>query len=215
MTLQMPPSAVSSHAHSHAPPSLRRLLGYSRCEHPLAIQLGGSNPDELKFCAQIAQELGYDEVNLNVGCPSKNVKDGAFTLYRPERCVGSYSGIAGSFGAVLMKTPSLVASCVEAMKKGVHIPVTVKHRIGVDDIDSYDHLRDFVRAVSLAGCDRFIIHARYLASVPCWRRWTLMVSAFPQESLAQRSLAEGEPYHPAHYLRLCISDQGRVPWSSG
>ncbi|ELR13061.1 tRNAdihydrouridine synthase A, putative [Acanthamoeba castellanii str. Neff] len=138
---RIPATAAPTHAHAHAPPSLGRLLGYSPYENPLVLQLGGNDPTELQFCAQVAQELGYDEVNLNVGCPSKNVKE-------------------GSFGAVLMKTPSVVASCVEAMKKGVQIPITVKHRIGVDEMDSYEQLRAFVHTVSLAGCDRFIIHAR-------------------------------------------------------
>jgi tRNA-dihydrouridine synthase A len=141
LSLTIPATAAPTHAHAHAPPSLGRLLGYSPYENPLVLQLGGNDPTELQFCAQVAQELGYDEVNLNVGCPSKNVKE-------------------GSFGAVLMKTPSVVASCVEAMKKGVQIPITVKHRIGVDEMDSYEQLRAFVHTVSLAGCDRFIIHAR-------------------------------------------------------
>jgi tRNA-dihydrouridine synthase A len=141
LSFKIPDAAAPTHAHAHAPPSLGRLLGYSSQENPLVLQLGGNNPTELQFCTQVAQELGYDEVNLNVGCPSKNVKE-------------------GSFGAVLMKTPSVVASCVEAMKKGVQIPVTVKHRIGVDELDSYEQLRSFVHTVSLAGCDRFIIHAR-------------------------------------------------------
>lgn len=134
------PSSYVDHANSHSP-GLERVIGYSDVEHPVGLQLGGNSPDELSFCARIAQELGYDEVNLNAGCPSKNVQQGCF-------------------GAALMKNPSLVAACVEAMKKSVQIPITVKHRIGVDDKDSYEHLRDFVRIVAASGCDRFIVHAR-------------------------------------------------------
>lgn len=156
------PQVRAPHANSHAPSPLGQLLGYSACEHPLVLQLGGSVPADLRFCAQVAQELGYDEVNLNVGCPSKNVKDG---MMRSIRCwatgaVTDPTIVSGCFGAVLMKTPSLVASSVEEMKKGVQIPITVKHRIGVDELDSYEHMRSFVHQVSLAGCDRFIVHAR-------------------------------------------------------
>jgi tRNA-dihydrouridine synthase A len=117
------------------------LLAYSPQEHPIALQLGGSSPKELAECALIAQSYGYDQVNLNVGCPSDRVQ-------------------AGRFGACLMAEPDLVAECVAAMQAKVTIPVTVKTRIGIDQQDSYEHLANFVRMVALAGCESFIIHAR-------------------------------------------------------
>ncbi len=120
--------------------SERHLL-FSPIERPLALQLGGSDPLELAKCSQMAEELQYDEVNLNVGCPSDRVR-------------------AGQFGACLMKTPSLVADCVSAMSQAVKIPVTVKTRIGVDNQDSYSALQNFVATISAAGCRTFIIHAR-------------------------------------------------------
>jgi len=118
-----------------------RLLDYHQSEHSLVLQLGGSDPGEMAQCAKIAQDWGYDEVNINVGCPSDRVQ-------------------AGSFGACLMQTPQLVAECVDAMKQASDIPVTVKSRIGVDDMESYDELVNFVTTVEKAGCDTFIIHAR-------------------------------------------------------
>ena len=118
-----------------------RLLGFDPIEHPISLQLGGSDPDELARCAKIAEEWGYDEVNLNVGCPSSRVQSGAF-------------------GACLMKTPALVAQCVAAMRTATTLPVTVKHRIGVDDLDAYDDMARFVQIVSAAGADRFSVHAR-------------------------------------------------------
>lgn len=119
-----------------------RHLGYSKEEHPLALQLGGSNPAELTECARIAADYGYDEINLNVGCPSARVK-------------------SGSFGACLMASPDIVAECVNAMANAVPgIPVTVKHRIGIDDLDSYELLHQFVATVAIAGCNTFIVHAR-------------------------------------------------------
>jgi tRNA-dihydrouridine synthase A len=118
-----------------------RLLGFSKLEKPLVLQLGGDNPLDLAECAKIAEEMGYDEVNLNVGCPSERVQK-------------------GNFGACLMATPELVSECVENMLKAVKIPVTVKHRIGIDNQDSYEELADFVRKVSEGGCQRFIVHAR-------------------------------------------------------
>ncbi|MDH5547746.1 MAG: tRNA dihydrouridine(20/20a) synthase DusA [Gammaproteobacteria bacterium] len=117
------------------------LLGYNKEEHPIAIQLGGSDPTELAQCARISEDYGYDEVNLNVGCPSDRVK-------------------SGQFGASLMAHPSLVAECVHAMKKAVSVPVTVKCRIGIDDMDSYDDMRHFVDIVAEGGCQVFIVHAR-------------------------------------------------------
>ncbi|WP_257462515.1 tRNA dihydrouridine(20/20a) synthase DusA [Archangium lipolyticum] len=118
-----------------------RHLDYSPEEHPLALQLGGSEPEQLAECARIAEQWGYDEVNLNVGCPSDRVQN-------------------GMFGACLMAKPELVARCVEAMRGATRLPVTVKHRIGIDDLDSYEHLTHFIRTVSGAGCDTFIVHAR-------------------------------------------------------
>ncbi len=116
-------------------------LGFNEEEHPVALQLGGSNPADLAHCARLAQERGYDEVNLNVGCPSDRVQN-------------------GRFGACLMAEPELVADCVKAMKDAVSIPVTVKTRIGIDEQDSYEFLTRFIDIVSAAGCDVFTIHAR-------------------------------------------------------
>ncbi|EOD56417.1 tRNA-dihydrouridine synthase A [Aeromonas molluscorum 848] len=116
-------------------------LGYSEQEHPLSLQLGGSNPVDLAHCAKLAQERGYDEINLNVGCPSDRVQN-------------------GRFGACLMGEPALVADCVKAMRDVVDIPVTVKTRIGIDDQDSYEFLQAFIEQVRDAGCETFIVHAR-------------------------------------------------------
>jgi len=118
-----------------------RHLDYNQEEHPVAIQLGGSNPDDLALCAKIAEDYGYDEVNLNVGCPSNRVQ-------------------SGMFGACLMAKPALVAECVSAMQNVVNIPVTVKHRIGIDENDSVEELFEFVEKVAEAGCNTFIVHAR-------------------------------------------------------
>ncbi|MDH5471914.1 MAG: tRNA dihydrouridine(20/20a) synthase DusA [Gammaproteobacteria bacterium] len=130
---------VTTGAILHANPA--RFLCYSEAEHPLALQLGGSDPDALAACARIGNQYGYDEINLNVGCPSERVK-------------------SGSFGACLMAEPKLVAECVQAMKSVVDIPVTVKHRIGIDYRDSWDELCEFIEIVSSAGCQLFIVHAR-------------------------------------------------------
>ncbi len=118
-----------------------RLLAFDPAEHPVAIQLGGCEPDELAQCARWAWQSGYDEVNLNVGCPSERVQRGAF-------------------GACLMADPALVADCVRAMRDTVTIPVTVKHRIGLDAMDDYGFVRDFVGTLAAAGCELFIVHAR-------------------------------------------------------
>ncbi len=118
-----------------------RLIGFDETERPLALQLGGSEPEELAECARIAQERGYDEVNLNVGCPSDRVQ-------------------RGRFGACLMLEPPLVRNCLAAMREAVDIPVTVKTRLGVDDCYSYDYFSDFVFELSESGCDVFIVHAR-------------------------------------------------------
>ena len=118
-----------------------RHLAFSREEHPVAAQLGGSEPRDLARCAQLVQEYGYDEVNLNCGCPSERVQ-------------------RGSFGACLMAEPELVADCVRAMAEKLSIPVTIKHRTGIDRMESYDFLSRFVDLVSRAGCETFIVHAR-------------------------------------------------------
>ena len=118
-----------------------RHLDYNLEEHPVALQLGGSEPQDLAHCAKLGEQWGYDEINLNCGCPSERVQRGAF-------------------GACLMAEPQLVADCVKAMVDVVSVPVTVKHRIGIDKLESYDFVRDFVGAVSLAGCNTFIVHAR-------------------------------------------------------
>src|SRR6201995_790642 len=114
-----------------------RLLGFDETEHPLALQLGGSNPVDLATSAKIGEDFGYDEINLNVGCPSDRVKD-------------------GRFGACLMAEPELVASCVAAMKRAVSIPVTVKCRIGIDDQDPEEALDRLARGVMAAGADAVI-----------------------------------------------------------
>ena len=118
-----------------------RHLDYSDEEHPLALQLGGSDPADLAASAKLGEQWGYDEINLNCGCPSERVQKGAF-------------------GACLMAEPTLVADCVKAMCDAVSIDVTVKHRIGIDAITSYDFVRDFVGAVAAAGSKTFIVHAR-------------------------------------------------------
>ena len=118
-----------------------RHLDFNEQEHPVALQLGGSEPAELAACARLGERWGYDEINLNCGCPSPRVQ-------------------RGSFGACLMAEPGLVADCVKAMLDAVALPVTVKHRIGLDRNESYEFVRDFVGAVSAAGCKVFIVHAR-------------------------------------------------------
>ena len=118
-----------------------RLLGFNVEEHPVALQLGGSDPKALLTSAKIVEDYGYDEINLNVGCPSTRVQ-------------------SGQFGACLMKQPELVAECFSAMRSTVSIPVTVKTRIGVDDQDSFEHLCHFISTVAEAGCETFILHAR-------------------------------------------------------
>lgn len=116
-------------------------LGFNNEEHPVAVQLGGSDPSDMARCAVLSQERGYDEVNINVGCPSDRVKN-------------------GSFGACLMAQPEVVADCVSAMQKEVDIPVTVKCRIGIDDMDEDEDFSRFINVVADAGCDTFIVHAR-------------------------------------------------------
>ncbi|MGM0575060.1 MAG: tRNA dihydrouridine(20/20a) synthase DusA [Myxococcota bacterium] len=117
------------------------LLGYDPMERPLAFQAGGEDPEALAAAARIVEDLGYDEIDLNIGCPSDRVQSGAF-------------------GAALMTRPERVAECVATMRAAVRIPVTVKHRIGVDDLDRYEDMARFVETVSAAGADRFTVHAR-------------------------------------------------------
>ena len=120
---------------------VERHLRFNAEEHPVALQLGGSEPADLAHCAKLGEQRGYNEINLNCGCPSERVQ-------------------RGSFGACLMAEPQLVADCVKAMVDVVQVPVTVKHRIGIDKTESYAFVRDFVGAVSEAGCKVFIVHAR-------------------------------------------------------
>jgi tRNA-dihydrouridine synthase A len=118
-----------------------RLLDYDAQEHPLVLQLGGSDPKEMAVAAKVGQDWGYDEININVGCPSDRVQ-------------------SGSFGACLMQTPETVAHCIESMGAVIDIPLSVKSRIGVDNMESYDELSHFIETVHKAGCDNFVIHAR-------------------------------------------------------
>ena len=118
-----------------------RFLHFNPEEHPVALQVGGSDPKDLAQCARWAQEWGYDEINLNCGCPSDRVR-------------------SGMFGACLMARPDLVADCVKAMLDNCDIPVTVKHRIGIDHMESYGQLLEFIEPVAAAGCSVFIVHAR-------------------------------------------------------
>ena len=119
----------------------QRFLEFNNAENPVVFQLGGSNPEDLASCARIIEDYGYDEVNLNVGCPSDRVQN-------------------GRFGACLMAEPDLVADCVSTMRKAAAIPVTVKSRIGIDEQDSYQELCKFISTIADAGCKTFIIHAR-------------------------------------------------------
>ncbi len=121
--------------------SRKRLLKFDNAEHPIALQLGGSDPSELAYCTELGEKWGYDEVNLNCGCPSDRVQE-------------------GRFGACLMREPELVAECIREMRSATSLPVTVKHRIGVDDSEDYAFLRHFVMTVAEAGCEVFIVHAR-------------------------------------------------------
>ena len=130
---------VTTGALLHGP--RERLLRFDEAEHPVALQLGGSEPEELAQAARFGERAGYDEIDLNCGCPSERVQ-------------------RGSFGACLMAEPTLVADCVRAMRDAVSIPVTVKHRIGLDRVEDYGFVRDFVGTVSQAGCEVFIVHAR-------------------------------------------------------
>jgi tRNA-dihydrouridine synthase A len=130
---------VTTQALIHGDPA--RHLAFNEAEHPLALQLGGSEPADMALCARMGEDAGYDEININVGCPSDRV-------------------FQGRFGACLMASPELVAECVAAMREAVDIPVTIKTRIGIDDQDAYESLHEFVRVNQAAGCGIFIIHAR-------------------------------------------------------
>ncbi|WP_288058582.1 tRNA dihydrouridine(20/20a) synthase DusA [Methylobacter sp.] len=130
---------VTTGALLHGDPN--RFLQFNNAEHPVAFQLGGSDPKDLAVCAKMIEDWGYDEVNLNVGCPSDRVQN-------------------GRFGACLMAEPELVGECMATMLQAVSIPVTVKSRIGIDERDSYEELLDFVMTVANAGCNTFIVHAR-------------------------------------------------------
>ena len=118
-----------------------KFLNFNKEEHPISIQFGGDNPQILKEAAQMAEDWGYDEINFNVGCPS------------PRVC-------SGNFGASLMKEPKTVAQCIESLKNSCNLPITIKHRIGVDEVDSFYSLDNFVKQIANAGADRFTIHAR-------------------------------------------------------
>jgi tRNA-dihydrouridine synthase A len=120
---------------------VERHLAFDAAEHPVALQLGGSEPEDLARCAKLGERYGYDEINLNIGCPSERVQRGAF-------------------GACLMAEPKLVADCVRAIRDSVQVPVTVKHRTGIDKVEDYSFLRDFVGTVAEAGCRTFFVHAR-------------------------------------------------------
>ncbi|PVZ88256.1 tRNA dihydrouridine(20/20a) synthase DusA [Serratia sp. S1B] len=123
--------------HGDAP----RHLNFNQQEHPIVLQLGGSDPKELATCSKMAQDWGYDEINLNVGCPSDRVQN-------------------NKIGACLMAEPELVAECIAAMQHAVQIPVHVKHRIGIDDMQSYEEMLNFVDTVAKTGCTHFVVHAR-------------------------------------------------------
>lgn len=120
---------------------VHRHLDFNEAEHPVALQLGGSDPADLAYCAKLGEKWGYDEINLNCGCPSERVQKGAF-------------------GACLMNETHLVSDCIKAMQDVVSIDVTVKHRIGIDDVHSYDFVRDFIGSLAKTGCRIFIVHAR-------------------------------------------------------
>ncbi len=119
----------------------KRFLQYNDEEHPIALQVGGHDPKDLAQCAAMAEEWGYDEINLNCGCPSDRVQ-------------------SGKIGAILMAEPELVAKCVREMRKACNIPVTLKHRIGIDDMEDYEDMKRFVAITAEAGCETFIVHAR-------------------------------------------------------
>src|SRR5580658_3585947 len=159
-----------------------RLLGFDPAEHPIAVQLGGSDARALALAARICADLGYDEINLNVGCPSERVRD-------------------GRFGACLMAEPALVGECVAAMKAAATIPVTVKCRIGIDEQDPEQALEDFAQAVEQAGTDALIVHAR--------KAWLKGLS--PKENRDVPPLDYGRVYRlKAAHARLTVVLNGGV-----
>lgn len=159
-----------------------KLLGFSPVEKPLALQIGGDDPQLAARCARIAQDWGYDEVNLNVGCPSDRVQN-------------------GNFGACLMGQPQRVAEIVAAMQAAVTIPVTVKHRIGIDNRDRYEDLWEFVRIVAEAGCRHFTVHAR--------KAWLQGLS--PKENRTVPPLRYGDAYRlKQDFPHLCIEINGGI-----
>jgi tRNA-dihydrouridine synthase A len=163
----------------------KRLLGFSPEEHPTALQLGGSDPKALTEAAQIGEGLGFDEINLNVGCPSSRVKKGAF-------------------GACLMAKPKLVAQCVSAMRGATTVPITVKHRIGIDEIDTYQDMETFVRIVADSGCDRFSVHAR--------KAWLQGLS--PKENRTVPPLRYGEVHRLKDLEKVDAVMLGRVAYEN-
>jgi tRNA-dihydrouridine synthase A len=167
---------------------VERHLAFSAEEHPVACQLGGSEPEDLAKCATLVEQYGYDEINLNVGCPSERVQRGAF-------------------GACLMAEPDLVADCVRAMREAVKIPVTVKHRLGLNRVEDFSFVENFVSKVAAAGCRTFIAHARNAVlkglspkenrEVPPLKYdWVLRLKQdFPQlEFVLNGGLAKADPY---------------------
>ena len=159
-----------------------KLLDFSLEEKPLVLQLGGDNPQELAECAKIAEDWGYDAINLNVGCPSPRVQN-------------------GNFGACLMAQPELVARCVATMAEIVALPITVKHRIGIDDLDRYQDMKQFVQIVSEAGCRHFIVHAR--------KAWLQGLS--PKENRNVPPLRYEDVYHlKTEFPRLSIDINGGI-----
>lgn len=159
-----------------------KLLDFDPAEHPISLQLGGDNPAELATCAKVGADWGYDEINLNVGCPSPRVQQ-------------------GNFGACLMTQPELVAECIAAMRGAVNIPVTVKHRIGVDDQDSYEDLCQFIETVAQTGCTRFSVHAR--------KAWLQGLS--PKENRTVPPLRYGDVYRlKQDYPHLWIEINGGI-----
>jgi tRNA-dihydrouridine synthase A len=190
-----------------------RHLAFSAEEHPVGAQLGGSEPADLAHCARLVEQYGYDEVNLNIGCPSERVQRGAF-------------------GACLMAEPDLVADCVRAMKESSRLPVTVKHRLGLNRVESYDFVTTFVEKVSAAGCRTFIVHARNAVlrgltpkenrEVPPLKYdWVVRLKRdFPQlEIVLNGGLASARPYpgvdgvmlgRAAYYDPWVLADEGRT-----
>ena len=159
-----------------------KLLSFSAAEKPLALQLGGDDPAHLATCARLAEDWGYDEVNLNVGCPSDRVQH-------------------GHFGACLMAQPVLVTHCIAAMRQATTLPVTVKHRIGIDDLERYEDMANFVHTVAQAGCDRFIVHARK----------AVLQGLSPRENRTVPPLRYGDVYRlRADFPMLCVEMNGGI-----